>query len=84
VPGRRSISSLMPKPPSPTKRRRKALSFAVRSLVYTSVDDVKSALPLRNNTADLELAASLNDAEGNKTKATLIRARIRQLRKEQT
>jgi hypothetical protein len=57
---------------------------AVMRLVYTSVDDVKSTLTLRTDIAELEEASNLAEREGCKTKAHLIRARIRQLQKEQT
>jgi len=62
-------------------RPERYIPHEVRSLVYSSVDDTKSTLPHRGDLSILQQAAKLCDEEGYKSKAVLIRARIRKLRR---
>jgi hypothetical protein len=55
----------------------------VRSLVYTSVDDCRSSLGLVSDKAALEAALERSEELGHKSRATIIKTRLRQLEREE-
>jgi hypothetical protein len=56
----------------------------IARLIYSSCDDLKSSLAFVTESALLEEAAAMCESLGYKTKLTMIRRRIAQLRKGRT